>query len=126
MVAIVEAVEQFPNRSRRIVYSADGDRTDESILRQAVLIGAYFDRVILYEEPVRFRGRPRGLTYACLRKGLDGAKRVTEIVEIDGELAALDFTFRSLRPGELVLIQIDNVEAGVERVKTLLAELACN
>jgi cyanophycin synthetase len=126
MVAVVEAVERFPNASRLICYSADGDRTDESILSQAVLIGEHFDRVILYEEPVRFRGRPRGETFACLRRGLEGAKRAKEIIEIDGEIAAIDLTFRTLRPGEFALIQIDNVEAGIERVKTLLAEPAAS
>ena len=69
VAALVEAVERFPNRSRRVVFSADGDRPDDSILRQAALLGDAFDRVLLYEEPGRFRGRRRGRNLRPPAKG---------------------------------------------------------
>jgi cyanophycin synthetase len=121
VAALVEAVERFPNRTRTVVFSADGDRPDESIIRQAALLGDAFDRVMLYEEPYRARGRSDGEIFALLRKGLASGSRVKEVTEVRGELAALEAALRDLKPGDLVLIQIDNVEAALERSRELLA-----
>ncbi len=120
IAALVDAVNGFPNPSRTVVFSADGDRPDDAIVRQAALLGDAFDRVLLYEEPARFRGRAKGETFALLRQGLATGRRVQEIREIDGELAAVDLAFRSLTPGDLVLIQIDAVEAVLEHVKPFI------
>ncbi len=103
-----------------MIFSADGDRPDDSILRQAALLGDAFDRVLLYEEPGRFRGRAEGETYALLRKGLASGSRVKEIAEVNGELAAIETAFRELAPGDLVLIQIDAVEAALEHARKLM------
>ena len=46
-------------------------------------------------------------------------RRVKEITEVDGELAAVEAAFRALRPGDLVLIQIDAVDQGLELVRRL-------
>ena len=46
------------------------DRPDDSIIRQAALLGDAFDRVLLYEEPARFRGRAKGEMFGLLRRGL--------------------------------------------------------
>jgi len=120
VAALVEAVEGFPNPSRTVVFSADGDRPDDAIVRQAALLGDAFDRVMLYEEPSRFRGRARGETYALLRKGLTAGARVKEVSEVDGELAAVEAAFKALRPGDLVLIQIDAVEAALEHARKFI------
>ena len=113
IAALVEAVERFPNPTRVAVFSADGDRPDESILRQGALIGSAFDRVVLYDEPARRRGRAAGEIPALLRQGLAGASRTKEIVEAQGEIAAIEAALQTLRPGELVLIQVDAVEEGL-------------
>ena len=120
VAALVEAVDRFPNPSRTAVFSADGDRPDDAIVRQAALLGDAFDRVLLYEEPSRFRGRAKGETYALLRRGLSSGSRVKEITEVDGELAAVEAAFAALRPGDLVLIQIDAVEASLEHARMLI------
>ncbi len=124
VAALVEAVERFPNPSRTVVFSADGDRPDDSILRQAALLGDAFDKVVLYEEPARFRGRAKGETFALLRQGLASATRVKQITEIEGELPALEAAFQTLRPGDLVLIQIDAVEAALEHARKFIPAAA--
>jgi cyanophycin synthetase len=120
VAALVEAVERFPYPTRMAVFSADGDRPDDAIVRQAALLGDAFDRVLLYEEPARFRGRAKGETFALLRRGLASGSRVKEITEVDGELAAVEAAFRSLRPGELVLVQVDAVEADLEHARKFI------
>ena len=61
---------QFPHERRSIVFSADGDRRDEVIVRQAEILGAAFDHVILYEEHGCNRGRAAGEIIALFRRGL--------------------------------------------------------
>jgi UDP-N-acetylmuramyl tripeptide synthase len=124
VAALIEAVETFPNRTRTVIFSADGDRPDDSIVRQAALLGDAFDRVVLYDEPGRRRGRAAGEIPALLRRGLASGSRAKEIVEEEGELAAVEAAFQSPRPGDLVLIQIDDVEAALELSRRFLAPAA--
>lgn len=59
LTALIEAIEQFPHPLRTIVYSAAGDRRDCDMVRQGEILGAAFNRVILYEDHY-LRGRPAG------------------------------------------------------------------
>ncbi|GAC1472214.1 MAG: cyanophycin synthetase [Isosphaeraceae bacterium] len=120
--ALIEAIEQFPHPVRTAVFSAEGDRTDESILSQAERLGHAFDHVLLYEEPSRRRGRPEGEIAALLRRGLARGSRVREIVEIQGERAAIESAFKLFRPGEIVLIQVDAVEADLDLFQKLRSQ----
>ncbi len=119
LLALVEAIGHFPGRRRVAVYSAEGDRPDESILRQGAILGAAFDRVVLYEEPSRRRGRAAGEILSLLRRGLAAGPRVSETDEIEGERAAVESAYLALRPGDLALIQIDAVDAGLDLVRSL-------
>ncbi len=62
VAALVRSLERFPATKRHVVYSADGDRTDDQIRHQVMHLADAFDRVVLYEEPHRFRGRQPGLS----------------------------------------------------------------
>ena len=87
--AVIEALKTFPHERRTCVYSTAGDRRDCDIIRQGELLGAAFDRVILYEDHYR-RGRTQGEIVGLFRKGLESATRAKEIVEVDGATNAAE------------------------------------
>lgn len=59
MRALVQAVDALPGKRRSVVISGAGDRRDEDIREQTVILGAAFDDVILYQDAAQ-RGRADG------------------------------------------------------------------
>ncbi len=118
--AMIEAIEQFPHRQRTAVYTAAGDRRDCDMVRQGELLGHAFDRVILYEDHY-VRGRQKGEIMGLLRRGMADGDRVNEIEEIHGAVKAVEAALRSVRPGELLLLQADEIDETVNFVKRYLA-----
>ena len=101
MRALVRAVEAMPAQRRTVVISGAGDRRDEDIREQTVILGAAFDEVILYQDAAQ-RGRADGEVLALLREGLQGAARTTRIDEIRGEFAAIDHALAAAAAGRPV------------------------
>src|SRR5262249_12570606 len=97
-------VRQFPHQRRTTVYAVPGDRTDEVIRAQAELLGEAYDRVILYED-TELRGRADGALFALMREGLNKGSRVRDILEVRGNLKAIEVGLSYARPGELLAIQ---------------------
>ncbi len=121
--SLLEAVEQFPHARRSVVYSAAGDRRDCDMIEQGALLGKTFDRVILYEDHYR-RGRAEGEIIALFRQGLSSAARAREIVEIQGAVQAVETALRTAQPGELLVLQADEIDETVEFVKRYLGQQA--
>jgi cyanophycin synthetase len=121
--ALVEALDLFPHERRVIVCSADGDRTEDSIVRQGEILGDGFDRVILYEDR-NLRGRAEGEIFELLGRGLARGRRVGSVEEIVGEEAAIARAIEDLAPGDLVVFQVDEdvhttrslVESGLSNI----------
>ena len=109
MRALVQAVDALPGKRRSVVISGAGDRRDEDIREQTVILGAAFDDVILYQDAAQ-RGRADGEVMALLREGLAGAPRTTHEEEIRGEFIAIDTALERLQPGDLCLVLVDQVE----------------
>ncbi len=109
MRALVAAVDALPGNRRSVVISGAGDRRDEDIRAQTVILGAAFDDVILYQDAAQ-RGRDDGEVIALLREGLQGASRTRHIEEIYGEFKAIDAALARLTPGDLCLVLVDQVE----------------
>ena len=109
MRALVGAVEALPGNRRSVVISGAGDRRDEDIREQTVILGAAFDEVILYQDAAQ-RGRGDGEVMALLREGLKDASRTTHVEEIRGEFVAIDTALARLAPGDLCLVLVDQVE----------------
>lgn len=109
MRALVAAVDALPGKRRSVVISGAGDRRDEDIREQTVILGAAFDDVILYQDAAQ-RGRGDGEVMALLREGLAGAARTTHVEEIRGEFIAIDTALARLQPGDLCLVLVDQVE----------------
>jgi cyanophycin synthetase len=115
MRALVRAVEAMPGQRRSVVISGAGDRRDEDLREQTVILGAAFDEVILYQDAAQ-RGRADGEVMALLRQGLQGASRTARIDEVRGEFAAIDLALERLRPGDLCLVLIDQVQEALDHL----------
>lgn len=123
IAALVNAVQAMPGARRTVVISAAGDRRDEDIRRQTEILGRAFDRVILYEDQCQ-RGRADGEVLALLRQGLTGAIRTSEIVEVRGELKAINLALDALQSEDLCLILVDQVELALDHIARSIASAA--
>jgi len=119
--ALVEAVEQFPNPSRTIAFTAVGDRRDADILRQGELLGDSFDRVILYEDKGT-RGHAPGEIIALLRRGIASGRRGPQVFEAPNESEAIATALAMASPGDLIVIQSD--ESSEETLALVHRQLA--
>ena len=120
LLAMVEALGGFPHRRRIAVYSAAGDRRDEDMIRQGEILGAAFDQVILYEDHY-VRGRLPGEIMALFHQGLGAGGRVAEVQAIHGWQNAVEAALWASQPGDLLLIQADQIDETVDYVRTRLA-----
>ena len=120
ILALVRAVDAMPARRRTVVISAAGDRRDEDIREQTVILGDAFDDVVLYQDQAQ-RGRGDGEVMTLLRQGLAGARRASCVEEIRGEFAAIDAALDRLTPGDLCLILVDQVEEALEHIARRVA-----
>ncbi len=122
ILALVRAVEAIPAQRRVMVISGAGDRRDADIRRQTEILGDAFDEIILYQDQCQ-RGRKDGEVLDLLRQGLKRAKRASVVEEIRGEFLAIDAALGRLRPDDLCLILIDQVEEALEHIVRRLAEV---
>jgi len=120
LAAVIEALAKFPHRRRTVVYTTAGDRRDCDMIRQGELLGAAFDRVILYADHY-LRGRTQGEIMNLLRKGMESSARVKEIIEINGAIKAAEVALASMQPGELVLLQPDTIDETMQWLRGYLA-----
>ncbi|MBI3836643.1 MAG: cyanophycin synthetase [Planctomycetia bacterium] len=123
LTALIEAIEQFPQERRTIVYSAAGDRRDCDMIRQGELLGDAFDRVVLYEDHY-LRGRAEGEIMRFFRQGLSAGQRVSEVQEFRGNIKAIESALRHVRSGELLVLQADKVDETMDYLARLLTAQA--
>ncbi len=123
LACLLEAIEQFPHPRRLAVYSTAGDRRDCDLVRQGALLGDAFDHVVLYEDHY-LRGRKEGEIMGLFRKGLAGGSRVETIQEVRGAVKAIEAALQTVRPGELLLLQADEIDESVAFVRDYLASHA--
>ena len=122
ILALVSAIETMPAKRRLVVISGAGDRRDEDIRQQTKILGDAFDEVILYQDQCQ-RGRADGEVLALLREGLADAKRAVSIDAINGEFPAIDNALARLKPDDLCLILIDQVDEALAHIAQRIAEL---
>ncbi|MFN3376704.1 MAG: cyanophycin synthetase [Burkholderiaceae bacterium] len=121
MRALVQAVDALPSKRRSVVISGAGDRRDEDLREQTVILGDAFDEVILYQDAAQ-RGRADGEVMALLREGLKGASRTRHVEEIRGEFIAIDRALERLSPGDLCLVLVDQVEEALAHLAQRCSE----
>ncbi|MGE0312638.1 MAG: cyanophycin synthetase [Lautropia sp.] len=119
--ALVDAVKAMPAKRRSVVISGAGDRRDEDLVRQTEILGAAFEDVVLYQDQAQ-RGRADGEVLALLRRGLVNASRTKYSVEIRGEFLAIDHALERLKPGELCLVLVDQVDEALAHLKRRIDE----
>jgi cyanophycin synthetase len=119
LLALTEAIAQFPHERRSIVFSAAGDRRDVDIVRQGAILGQEFDYVVIFEDGCN-RGRADGEVITLLRKGLAQGKRVSDTLESRGEMRSIDHAIRGLKPGDLLVVQADQIEHAIAYVQNYL------
>ena len=122
LLALVDAIRKLPHKRRSIVYTAAGDRRDADIIEQAQIIGTHFDEVFLYEDKCT-RGRADGEVIRLMRIGLRDTLRVKRVYETRGEKVAIDSALESLDRGDLLLCQVDQVEAALGWIENKLVAL---
>lgn len=120
LLALIEALEHFPQHRRLAVYSAAGDRRDADMVRQGEILGQAFDRVILYEDHY-LRSRQPGEIMSLFRRGLAAGPRVRAVQSIDGWRQAVDAALWQIQPGDLLLVQADRIDETVAYVRERLA-----
>ncbi len=120
--ALIAAIARVPHKRRSIMFTAAGDRRDIDIITQSEILANGFDHIVIYEDQCT-RGRADGEVIALMRQGLARGTRAAKITETRGELNAVDATLKGLRPGDLVIIQADQVELVVAYVQRQVDEL---
>lgn len=119
LLALTDAIAQFPHERRSIAFSAAGDRRDVDIIRQGEILGDQFDHVVIFEDACN-RGRVDGQVLALLRQGLEGGARVAETLETRGEIKAIEHALGNLKPGDLLVIQADKIDLTLAFVQNSL------
>ncbi|HMC12662.1 MAG TPA: cyanophycin synthetase, partial [Pirellulaceae bacterium] len=120
LAAILDAFESFPETRRRALYSAAGDRRDCDMIELGRMLGDHFDSVILYEDRY-VRGRAEGEIMRLMRQGVAEGKRASEVEEVRGAIAAVERALATVQPGELLLLQADEIDVTVDFLKGYLA-----
>ncbi|MCC6124823.1 MAG: cyanophycin synthetase [Pirellulales bacterium] len=123
LTAVIGVLDKFPHARRTVVYTTAGDRRDCDMLAQGKILGAAFDRVILYEDHY-LRGRPQGEIISLIRQGVENGGRAKEIFELFSAPDAAEFAMNGLQPGDLLLLQADTVDETVDWIKHFVARLA--
>jgi cyanophycin synthetase len=116
----LQVLAHFPHRRRSVVYAVPGDRSDDVIIQQGELLGGAYDRVILYED-TELRGRPDGAIFALMRQGLAKGSRTREIVDVRGNLKAIQLALDTLTRGELLVVQPEFPGVGAQYFSRLTA-----
>jgi cyanophycin synthetase len=113
--ALVDAVKAFGACRNTVVYTAAGDRRDQDIREQGEILADFFDEIFTYEDQCR-RGRAAGEVTRLLCEGIHSVRRQPKIKECNSEVHAIETALRELRPGELLLCQVDQVDEMLEFV----------
>ena len=122
LLAVTEALNRLPHVNRTVVYTGAGDRRDCDLVRQGRILGDAFQRVILHEDHYK-RGRSDGEIIALLKQGLLQGSRVEEIQQAAGAIAAVELALKTLRSGDLLLIQADTIDETCDYLRAYLKSL---
>ena len=113
LLAVIDALSQFPEGHRTAIYSAAGDRRDVDMVRQGEILADHFDRIILYEDQYT-RGRQPGEIAAMFKQGIDRGRRCKEVYDVVGWEKAVDQALKLLKKDDLMLLQADTIDATVQ------------
>jgi cyanophycin synthetase len=107
-----------PVRRRSVVYAAC-NRRDEDVLQMGEILARGFDRFLLYADRGN-RDRADGELNALLRRGIMAQNPAAEILEVDGELAAIELALGTVAPGDLVVLGVESIDEALAFVRSRL------
>jgi cyanophycin synthetase len=113
---LIRSLKNITATRRIVVISAAGDRRDQDIIEQGRLVGGFFDHIILFEDACQ-RGRPDGQTLSLLQQGIEKNQFNLDkpsVLEVRGELKAIQMALDQTGPDHLVLILIDQVKEALD------------
>jgi cyanophycin synthetase len=121
--ALIDGVSHFHAERRVILYTATGDRRDQDIVAQGELVAAAFDEWVLFQD-YSARGRKEGEVVRLLQQGIRPGCRVRKCHEPKGgERAAIEYTLGLMQPGDLLVVQVDQVLRAMDWIEQYLARL---
>ncbi len=116
--ALIAALEVIPHQRRTVVYSAPGDRRNLDLVQQGELLGANFDRVIVYDHDDS-HDRPVGEIPLLIKQGLDRGGRVHEVIEAENFEQGLRAAWTGRTAGELIVVQTGVVTSALDTALTV-------
>ncbi|MEQ8258593.1 MAG: cyanophycin synthetase [Roseovarius confluentis] len=118
-VPALEALEPLVNglgQQRKIaVATAPGNRRDEDLAALGAQLAKMCDTVYIYETDAR--GRSEGETAGLIEKGAKDAGSAGTVELIMDEQAAMDRAIGDAKPGDFLLLLVDDIEGATERLK---------
>ena len=113
--ALGSMLPKLTNGRAIVVAHGTGNRRDEDIRELGVALSEVYDHIILTDlDP---RDRAEGETPALVRAGALGAGFAEDRIEMVADpLMAIDRAFALVEPGDLVLVQVDDVEPMLDAV----------
>ncbi|MGK7653906.1 cyanophycin synthetase [Roseovarius sp. B08] len=118
-VPALEALEPLVNglgQQRKIaVATAPGNRRDEDLSALGAQLAKMCDAVYVYETDAR--GRSEGETAGLIEKGAKDAGSAGTVEIIMDEQAAIDRAISEAKPGDFLLLLVDDIEGATERLK---------
>ena len=112
---------------RVAVVASAGDRRDDDMRELGRVAARYFDEIIVRED-VRTRGRARGETAALIVEGVEeartGGARVGHVEIVTDELEAARRAMDRARPGDLVVLCVDDASQVWDEIERRRARAA--
>jgi cyanophycin synthetase len=108
--AVVDALDGLPPHRRRSVVYSGCNRRDDDVLRQGAILGAGFDRVLLYLDRDN-TDRVDGELNELVRQGMGHSPtRAREVLEFPEEFDAVEAALDDLRPDDLLVLSVASID----------------
>lgn len=121
LAALIDSLQAFPAERRSIVF-CPGNRRDSDVVAMGAQLGDAFDRVLLYRDHGN-TDRADGELLGVLRGGLQSGKRVATVTEAPAEREAITAALHELRAGDLLVVNVEAIDAAVAWVEGQLHRL---
>jgi len=118
--AMLPTLRHFSANRRVGVFTAAGDRRDVDMVEMGRLLGDAFDEIVIFADR-SVRGRDPLQIAALIGQGVRGGRRA-RVVRVEPSFCrAAQQVLDAARPGDLVVLQADDVNQTVEYLRELLA-----
>jgi cyanophycin synthetase len=117
--ALGKFVQSFEDARKVGVITGVGDRRDEDIIALGEEAGKIFDEIVIRHDD-DLRGRAAKEIDLLLTKGIHNINPAIPVVYHSNECRAVEFAIQRARPGDLVVVLIDNVSEAAQCIQEQL------